>query len=813
MKEFKVEVGMTREHMSEVLYATLKNDTRRETFALPRTTRNGVPIPTRFVKVISISAHGQNYNTSIWYVELAGFAEEQFVQNVMGGYERSREIIAMQHILKHLRQRRHLTTYYQISAQTGIRLEHPLVSELYDTLVIKGDWERAEQSLSALSSAGLFASFVNSYQPSARYQRLRGVDANGDAPSKRGGHAMLDVENQRIYLLGGFDGRKSLNDFWVYDIRSDRWRVISHDVSKENGPGPRACHKMAFDPKSGYIYLLGRLADEDMPKVTMQSSDEQIDDDVQRNANGIEEVPVNVDDAPQQVPERRRSVGVGTHSHSPLHKDFSSEFYRYKTRGIDEGEWKLLNIDTAMNGGPKLIYDHQFELDSEAQVIYVHGGRVIDGVWMTNKYSGMYSYDIRSGKWSTIPIAQLSHDAMPPRFGHSMVYDSLKRKLVMFAGQQESNRYLNDMWEYDLHRQTLIELTSNFTAAGGPEPCFAQRAVIDPELQEIYIFDGLTRSRTAGTPAAESAIWLFRYADRPGTWTRALPPPLPPLPHKTATKLHGQGSGLATKRTRSEVDAEDEASLETEIPVPRWAHQVVYDPKSRTFYMHGGNAGVSPATTAARSGRRMGNMELDDRLDDFWSMKLERPPVDEVIRRAKFEIRRQQFREMCDEVVPVKSLTFLQNEVANVVDHNNDAEEDSFRSLLTHLLQPSLPMVDPDHSRFQPSSSRSTIASPASTPSEHELGWTNELPADEDTVMADALVVDSTNLDFNGTMVGEAAAIMDDPHELRIREGRRLSSMRFNQRTDVFESLLSFISPEAKQPGGSLLDMLYRVPV
>ncbi len=47
--------------------------------------------------------------------------------------------------------------------------------------------------------------------------------------------------------------------------------------------------------------------------------------------------------------------------------------------------------------------------------------------------------------------------------GHSMVYDSLKRKLVMFAGQQESNRYLNDMWEYDLHRQTLIELTSNFT--------------------------------------------------------------------------------------------------------------------------------------------------------------------------------------------------------------------------------------------------------------------------------------------------------------------------------------------------------------
>lgn len=258
------------------------------------------------------------------------------------------------------------------------------------------------------------------------------------------------------------------------------------------------------------------------------------------------------------------------------------------------------------------------------------------------------------------------------------------------------------------------------------------------------------------------------------------------------------------------MDAEDEASLELQLPVPRWAHQVVYDPKSRTFYMHGGNAGVS---STSRTGRRAGNVEMEDRLDDFWSMTLERPPVDEVIRRAKFVIRRQQFREMCDEVPPVKSLTFLQNEVSAVVDHSNDAEEDSFRSLLTHLLQPSLSTIDPERPRLHPISSRSTIASPVSTPSEHDLGWTNELPADEDTVMADDLALDPANLDFNGTMGGGAASLVDDPHELRIRDGQRLSSSRFNQRTDVFESLLTFISSEAKQPEGSLLSMLYPVTV
>lgn len=168
---------------------------------------------------------------------------------------------------------------------------------------------------------------------------------------------------------------------------------------------------------------------------------------------------------------------------------------------------------------------------------------------------------------------------------------------------------------------------------------------------------------------------------------------------------------------------------------------------------------------------------------------------------------------MCDEVVPVKSLTFLQNEVSAVVDHKNEDEEEAFRALLSHLLQPSLPTAAPVDSRFQPSSSRSTIASPASTPSEHDLGWTNELPADEDTVMTDALSTDHSHVDFKGTMVGEAASPVDDPHELQIREGRRLSSARFDQRTKLFESLLSFISPEAKQPDGVLLDMLHHETV
>lgn len=66
-----------------------------------------------------------------------------------------------------------------------------------------------------------------------------------------------------------------------------------------------------------------------------------------------------------------------------------------------------------------------------------------------------------------------------------MVHDPSAKKLFIFAGQKED--YLSDMWEYDIRSNTLTELFPNVTLSGGPEACFAQRAVIDPSLKEIYV--------------------------------------------------------------------------------------------------------------------------------------------------------------------------------------------------------------------------------------------------------------------------------------------------------------------------------------
>lgn len=53
-------------------------------------------------------------------------------------------------------------------------------------------------------------------------------------------------------------------------------------------------------------------------------------------------------------------------------------------------------------GGPPLVFDHQMVIDSEAQIIYVSGGRVADSDWETSKHAGLYAYDISTGRWKVL---------------------------------------------------------------------------------------------------------------------------------------------------------------------------------------------------------------------------------------------------------------------------------------------------------------------------------------------------------------------------------------------------------------------------
>ena len=72
---------------------------------------------------------------------------------------------------------------------------------------------------------------------------------------------VMNSDDGIIYLYGGWDGTVDLADFWAYDAKHKVWNLLSSDTRNQGGPGPRSCHKIALDPTTKRLYVLGKYID------------------------------------------------------------------------------------------------------------------------------------------------------------------------------------------------------------------------------------------------------------------------------------------------------------------------------------------------------------------------------------------------------------------------------------------------------------------------------------------------------------------------------------------------------------------------
>lgn len=229
---------------------------------------------------------------------------------------------------------------------------------------------------------------------------------------------------------------------------------------------------------------------------------------------------------------------------------------------------------------------------------------------------------------------------------HSLILGSLQR---------------SDFYVYDVDTDSVTEMHKDTSKLGGPDPGLTQRATIDPLRKELFLFSGIvkdkhpaasigaiTTSATLETP--RNHFWIYRLDRR--CWMR----------------VYSDGG-------ESGRDSNGE-------PIPRFAHQLVYDSDTSMHYLFGGNPGES------------GNPRR--RLNDLWSLKLvKRQSPADILRRIIFFIRQQQFLEMCSSRVSgevasptmITAMRFLQQEVSHAVDHQNGDESREFRALSSWLLK------------------------------------------------------------------------------------------------------------------------------
>ncbi|XP_066911646.1 muskelin-like [Clytia hemisphaerica] len=610
MKKFLVYGGINENHMIELLSSGLNNDEKKETFSL-RHTIQGKIFPCQYIKVVPTLSHGTNFNFSIWYVQLIGIDNPEVVRPRLKWFNNYREQEAIRLCLKHFRQKNYAEAFEALQKKSKVVLEDPLLTHLHTELVKNGNFEESENLIEKSARDGLLNQFISNQTYKSKWSPIHPLDGNGIQcsiqPGPRGGHQMcIDIEKQTLFLLGGWDGTKELADFWMYEIASGQWHCISDDMTSDGGPTARSCHKVCIDTKRRDMYLLGRFLD--------------------GTARGQIEV--------------------------------KSDFYRYD---LDTGVWEVLSTDTHSDGGPHLIFDHQMLYDEISDKIFVFGGRILtnthDDQTLEPLFSGLFSYHIQSKTWTKIRedpalsgMTPRSQQSTRARSGHSMLIDSNRRLLYVFAGQRGNKEYLSDFFSYHLDSGEVKAIHATSSDSTFPSPGFTQRATFDSQTNELFMLSGL--SKEDKKEEIRNSFWICDMST-----------------YKWSCVYRNENTGNQYWDKMHDVE-----------PRPRFAHQLVYDHVNKVHYLFGGNPGRSTLKT---------------RLDDFWSLRLHRIKLEDVVRNCRYFIRKLRYQELV-KLDAISGLRYLQDQVSQVIDHSDKNEREEFESLASTLFHEKSPNTSSD---------------------------------------------------------------------------------------------------------------------
>ncbi|KAF0852294.1 muskelin [Andalucia godoyi] len=463
MKEFKVFVSFRGSPWIPVLHSHIRNDEEPETFALQHLDAKDTAnmLPCTHVKIVPLSAWGPNFNPSIWYVMLRGEAAPDVVSLVIQEFEKKQHVQATKLCLKYLRLNSYSDAFDALARDTNVELEDPLLTNLFHALMVEGNFGRVEELLQTAADQGHFDPFVAAQKYTALWKRI--LHPGRKCPGMRGGHQMsIDVDGRAIYMLGGWDGKRDLADFWKYDIVKDEWILLSENTTFVGGPSPRSCHKMCMDSKRRCLYTLGRYVDPEYRDV--------------QHVNG--------------------------------------DFFVY---WCDTNQWQVISQNTEEDGGPELVYDHQMAVDTDHDVLWVYGGRTIQHQASSALcYSGLYKYDLLQKKWTNMESESFSK-ILRSRIGHSMLIHPKDNSLLIFAGQRNKD-YLADFYSYDIETNKVYELSRDCSREGGPDAGFTQRSTLDADLDEMYVFSGLMRDKFSAQDTVRNTLWVYDICN--DSWQR-----------------------------------------------------------------------------------------------------------------------------------------------------------------------------------------------------------------------------------------------------------------------------------------------------
>ncbi len=220
------------------------------------------------------------------------------------------------------------------------------------------------------------------------------------------------------------------------------------------------------------------------------------------------------------------------------------------------------------------------------------GGRLIvfGGNTGTVGVDDLWAYDSAADSWEGL---KQSGKAPPARSGHAMAYDQAAHRLILFGGLDNNSAPLGDTWAYDPVAGTWIELDPS---GGSPPSRLGHSMVYDPVAHRSIMFGGSTRAS-----AALGDIWAYDAGTN--SWTDLRPEGKVPAARTGHSAAYDQvthrlmvfGGVSDTGAFLNETWAYDPATNawtelhpEGELPSPRAGHSMAYDPVRGILIMFGG---------------------------------------------------------------------------------------------------------------------------------------------------------------------------------------------------------------------------------
>ncbi|HEY5283873.1 MAG TPA: kelch repeat-containing protein, partial [Polyangia bacterium] len=180
--------------------------------------------------------------------------------------------------------------------------------------------------------------------------------------------------------------------------------------------------------------------------------------------------------------------------------------------------WKKVGASDIPDGR----YLQAVAFDEARKVVVMFGGEIMNTSMGTGAPSQeTWEWSTATGKWTNRSGSGTAPDA---RSGAAMVYDSSRKKVVLFGGRAGSGYDYEDTWEWE----PSTGLWTDVTIGGNHPAARSQHAMVyEKSTGKVLLFGG-GRSDTGssdgtGITAAYSDTWEWDFSTR--VWTPASIPP------------------------------------------------------------------------------------------------------------------------------------------------------------------------------------------------------------------------------------------------------------------------------------------------